>query len=154
MRLVEYPQNGRVLRRWTYERCGDGSRMTSDVFSQGLVRFPLVKSCYRPGPLSPVAHNIKQERIFKREKKLVEEEAAEEFQDRNKVRGKGAKNEAESKEPRKAYAQLSTAERRRLSKEPTDLHINEGAALKEMSKLYRDLLERFENLKQKQESQV
>ncbi|VDK51469.1 unnamed protein product [Cylicostephanus goldi] len=98
-------------------------------------------------------HDRKQESIFKREKKQQEEEAAEEQQIKVKRQG-GFTYDGRNSDQRKATTHLGSMERRKRSKEPCDLQINEGAALKEMSKLYQDLLERFENLKQKQEAQV
>ncbi|CAJ0589190.1 unnamed protein product [Cylicocyclus nassatus] len=162
MRLVEYPRNGRVLRRWTYERSSERCcPMSRDVFSQGLcgegsTRTESARYSYheRPGASSPQAHDLKQESIFKREKKQQEEEAAEERQTEVKRQRKGSKYDNGDSDRWKATIQMGSAERRKRSKEPSDLQINEGAALKEMSKLYQDLLERFENLKQKQETQV
>ncbi|KAK6051847.1 hypothetical protein COOONC_10648 [Cooperia oncophora] len=54
----------------------------------------------------------------------------------------------------KSKPSAESAESKRRKKEKSDLHIDEGTALKEMSKLYRDLLERFEELRQKQEAQM
>ncbi|PIO56329.1 hypothetical protein TELCIR_22272 [Teladorsagia circumcincta] len=54
--------------------------------------------------------------------------------------------------PQKVSAEA--VDQRRRKKEKSNLQIDEGTALKEMSKLYRDLLERFEELRQKQEAQM
>ncbi|RCN43205.1 hypothetical protein ANCCAN_10780, partial [Ancylostoma caninum] len=85
---------------------------------------------------APMARRLKQEHILKKERQLMEEEAEERKQSRSG----------------EAAVEVKAGERRRR-KEKQDLQINERAALKEMSELYRDLLERFEELKQRQDSQ-
>ncbi|WKY13956.1 hypothetical protein Q1695_004637 [Nippostrongylus brasiliensis] len=56
--------------------------------------------------------------------------------------------------PTKQSAESSAELARRRPKEKTSLEINEGKALKEMSKMYQDLLQRFEDLRLKMDSQM
>ncbi|EPB72657.1 hypothetical protein ANCCEY_08251 [Ancylostoma ceylanicum] len=111
---------------------------------------------------SAMARRLKQERILKKERKLMEEEAEERRREsREKLKEeKGSKQDTEEGKRRSAESKSQEAAvdakpgQRRKRKEKQDLQINERAALKEMSELYRDLLERFEELKQRQDSQL
>ncbi|KAK6024239.1 hypothetical protein OSTOST_09955 [Ostertagia ostertagi] len=149
---------------------------------------------------SPLARRLKQQRVQREESMIMkeeeearkrhrlEEQKREKFEEEKKVELVGSKkadsyneikyqeNKVEIKSgsstPQKVSAE--TADPRRRKKEKSNLQIDEGTALKEMSKvllmlnflqlscltliiplkLYQDLLERFEELRQKQEAQM
>lgn len=132
---------------------------------------------------SPLARRLKQQRIQREESLLMKEEEAErqrkrqqkskiekpkEFEKRfdrfdsdippdsyNDIKYQANKDDVPPA-PAKPIEESSSGNetKKRRSKERADLQINESIALKEMSKLYRDLLERFEELRLKQESQM
>nr|CDJ80447.1 unnamed protein product [Haemonchus contortus] len=196
LRLVEYSRNGRTFRKWTYERLG--KKVTGPIVTcqdcpclrdqHGLIANTPVDSDHsmrsarkgRSG--SPLARQLKQQRV-EREEIMDMEKEAEGAKKRRQQRHKSRKDRAaREKEPELMGTQRTasfndlqfqdnkmefkseekgpsgsdsgSAERKRREREKSHLDIDERTALKELSKLYRDLLERFEELRQKQEAQM
>ncbi|VDL73403.1 unnamed protein product [Nippostrongylus brasiliensis] len=102
----------------------------------------------RRGPTSPLARRLKQQRVQREESRIMQEEEAE----RRRRRESG--ETTQGTKPTKQSAESSAELARRRPKEKTSLEINEGKALKEMSKMYQDLLQRFEDLRLKMDSQM
>ncbi|KAK5973755.1 hypothetical protein GCK32_006158 [Trichostrongylus colubriformis] len=75
MRLVEYPKNGRMFRKWTYERIGE----KVEPIRVHVPDCNYLKACHmydeNEDSATPLAHRLKQQRVEREEALSVEGDA-------------------------------------------------------------------------------